>query len=861
MRVPELLAPAGSREALVAAVQNGADAVYLGGTDFNARRQAPNFSAPELERAIAYAHVRGVKVYVTVNTIVAEEETEEALRFLRFIYESGADAAIVQDIGLLRLSRAAVPELNLHASTQMTLHNSAGAALVRDMGITRIILARELSLKEIETVKRETGLEIEIFVHGALCVCYSGQCLMSSFVGGRSGNRGLCAQPCRLPYVLVDSKGNASSASVNEGEFLLSTRDINCSHYLPVLAGTGVDAFKIEGRLRRPEYVAVVVRVYRKLLDRLAGGNFFVKPEESLALAQVFNRGFSSGYLFGRPGRELMNYQRPNNRGVLLGRVLGYDRSRRLAKLKVVRPLGLGDTIEFWASEGGRVVVQVEQLLVGGRETARVETPAVVEVNASGRIQPADRVFKTEDAALMAEARDSFTGPEMKKIPLLFNVTLQKGEPLVVQVEDPEGNRGEGRTKALAVPAEKQPLTLETLKEQLERLGNTPFYLMTLGGSISKGLFIPKSDVNAARRAAVAELENRRRRVPNKLPKGIFAERLESALGTRPGKKVLRPYLAVSCGDLASVGAALEAGADRVYFGGERFRNQPAQGVEILVEAVQQASASKREIFLLTPRITKDGELRTYIDLINKAAAGATGVVAGNLGLMRELRREIPLPLWADYYLNVFNSQAAAFLKDCGAAGVTLSPELNLARVAAICLRSPLPAEVLVHGLLPLMVSEYCVVAGVLGKPKTGQGCSVNCQGKKYALRDRLGFSFPVYTDTACRMHVFNSRELVMLAHLPALVQAGVAGLRIEARVRDAAYVRRVTRAYRKALDAVLAGAAVDFARLEEELTGGESFTRGHYFREAARRGQVPNFLTSNCFRGVPHAASRTTKG
>ncbi|MEW6446725.1 MAG: DUF3656 domain-containing protein [Bacillota bacterium] len=834
MRVPELLAPAGSWEGLVAAVQNGADAVYLGGKDFNARRHAPNFTAGELKQAIEYAHIRGVKVYVTVNTILSDEEMEEAVRFLRFIYESGADAAIIQDTGLLRLARKVIPELCLHASTQMTIHSAPGAALVRDAGVARVILARELSLEEIESIKKETGMEVEVFVHGALCVCYSGQCLMSSVIGGRSGNRGLCAQPCRLPYALAGATGIPLAAPAEAGEFLLSTKDLNVSRHLPALAAAGVDALKIEGRLKRPEYVATVVRIYRSLLERLGRGRYYVTPEETLALAQAFNRGFSPGYILGRPGRELMSYRRPNNRGVFLGRVLSYDRDRQVALVKLRLPLRAGDGVEFWVSEGGRVGTEARRLVVDGRERSVAEAGEAVEIAVAGRVKPGDRVFKTADAALLREAQESFAAcRENKKIPLIFEVRVQAGKPVVVQVRDGEGNLGEGFTHSPAVPAAKRPLTWEVLRDQLGRLGNTPFEMAELTGKISEALFVPLSEINEARRTAVGKIQDARKRIPPPLGNEEFALRYTAAFRIKPQAAAKEPYLAVSCGGINGVEAALEAGADRVYFGGESFRNRPREGAgpEAVAEVLRLVSRRGREIFLLTPRITKDKELKAVVSSIKETALQIAGVAAGNLGLLRELKRETALPVWADYYLNVFNVQAIAFLQEHGASGVTLSPELTLTQVEDIAVRSPVPVEVLVHGLFPLMVSEYCAVGSVLGNMALGRRCNAPCGGKTFYLRDRLGVLFPVFMDTACRMHVFNSRELVMLEHLPALLRAGVSGLRIEARTRDAAYVSRVTQVYRQALDAVLAGMRVDLEGLERRLTEGMEFTRGHYFR------------------------------
>jgi len=352
---PELLAPAGSWESLVAAVENGADAVYLGGKLFNARQSAGNFDQEELSRAVEFAHVRGVKVYVTVNILLDDQELPEAAGFLYSLQQCGADAAIVQDLGLARLARQVIPELPLHASTQMTTHNLPAALLLKEAGIDRVVLARELSLEAIKEIRQQGGVEVEVFIHGALCVCYSGQCLMSSLIGGRSGNRGRCAQPCRLNYVLVDQHGRPLAEPGEVGDYLLSPRDLNLSEHLPDLIEAGITSFKIEGRMKRPEYVATVVRIYRELLDRAAvGGNFTVSPEATRDLAQIFNRDFSTGYFYGRPGRELMSYKRPNNRGVRLGRIKRFDRNTRLAEISLEEPLRVGDGIEVWVTEGGR---------------------------------------------------------------------------------------------------------------------------------------------------------------------------------------------------------------------------------------------------------------------------------------------------------------------------------------------------------------------------------------------------------------------------------------------------------------------------------------------------------------------------
>src|SRR4030066_1614754 len=336
MHIPELLAPVGSKESLIAAIENGTDAVYFGGTLFSARQYASNFNREELLWAIDYAHARGVKAYVTVNTLIKDSELEEACDYLHFLCNAGTDAVIVQDIGILKLLREQLPDLPAHASTQMTIHNVEGVKFLQEMGVKRVVLAREMSLQEIKRIKSETGMEIETFIHGALCFSYSGQCLLSSMIGGRSGNRGYCAQPCRKKYRIGEMEG-----------YLLSPRDLNMSGHIGALLDAGIDSFKIEGRMKRPEYVAGVVRVYRKLIDRYldAPVDFRVTKAEMHTLLQLFNREFTTGYFFGNPGSQLMSPKYPHNRGTLLGKTTDYDTKTKLVSIDLKSPLRVGDGI------------------------------------------------------------------------------------------------------------------------------------------------------------------------------------------------------------------------------------------------------------------------------------------------------------------------------------------------------------------------------------------------------------------------------------------------------------------------------------------------------------------------------------
>lgn len=839
MTRPELLAPAGDWEAMVAAVQNGADAVYLGGRNFSARQQAANFDREELAKAVEYAHVRGVKIYVTVNTLIADEEMEAAAGFLRFLHNTGVDAVIVQDLGLIRLARIVIPELELHASTQMTVHNSPAAKLLRDAGVQRIVLARELGLEEIKEIKSLAGVEVEVFIHGALCICYSGQCLMSSMIGGRSGNRGRCAQPCRLQYRLENEAGDVLASPLETGEYLLSPRDLNLSQHLPELIKAGIDSFKIEGRMKRPEYVATVTRIYRAVIDRTLEGNFYFTDEEKNDLVQIFNRDFTTGYFFGRPGRDLMSYKRPNNRGVFLGRVKNYSRQKGLAEIKLEMPLRVGDGLEVWVSRGGRAGTEVHKIVSSnGKEVQEAGAGETVCIEVKGDIRPGDRVFKTHDALLVEKAKRTYTSErETKKIPVSFAVSAAVGKPLRITVEDAQGLKGEASSGILGEEAQKRPLNREFLLKQLDRLGNTPYSLRDLSCDITGEVMVPVREINEVRRRALEQLSQKRVRAGQKesIPEYIFHKRMKEALMIptgEPAKENDTPSLAVAVSDVASLHAAVWAGAHEIYFGGDSFRSRKKITAADIEEAKNLCDQEGVRLILSTPRIMHDDQFPIFLPLWEKAVSlPLNGVQVSNLGFLELAGREGHLPIYGDFQLNVFNTQNIAFLLDRQVRRVTLSPELTLKQVREI----KIPTEVLVHGAVPLMVSRYCALGGVLGWHGEKSMCSGPCKGCRVRLRDRKGVTFPVEVDYFCHMHIFNSRELCMVDNMDGLLKAGVSALRIDARLRDAESTEAVVRIYREALDRVLNDAYnqefCDRAKDELARYTPHGFTKGHYFR------------------------------
>ncbi|WP_202819970.1 DUF3656 domain-containing U32 family peptidase [Calderihabitans maritimus] len=842
MQKPELLAPAGNMEALMAAVENGADAVYLGGKLFSARHYADNFDDQEMKEALAYSQPRGVKIYVTVNTLLDKRELESAVRFIYRLTQQGINAVIVQDLGLLKILREVLPQLEIHASTQMTVHNSAGCRFLEKHGVKRVVLAREVSLNNIKNIRQKTDIELETFVHGALCISYSGQCLMSSMIGGRSGNRGRCAQPCRMTYRLVDEKGRELTDKTF-GLHLLSPRDLNMLDCLPQLVEAGVRAFKVEGRMKRPEYVATVTRIYRQVLDRYWENpeHFFVTEREQKELEQIFNRQFTTGYFFGNPGRDLMSYKRPNNRGLFLGRVTGYNAGTKQAIIRLEEPLRRGDGIEVWVSRGSRVGTTVEEIWWKGQKTEEAPAGAEVVLPLTRKVEKGDRVFKTYDRELMARAHKSYSGPGSRKIKVNAMVRAKEGEPLRIELTDPAGRKASAETQFLGEKALKHPLTEEVIRRQLERLGNTPFELGHLEAEIIGNIMVPLSEINKARREAVARLEELRAeevRLPT-VPRAEFEERLQKVLVEVSDQKRPRtkPLLSVVVGDIASLEAALDSGADRIYFGGEQFRSKPPITNRELEEAVEKCRALGKEAVLVMPRIWHEDQVASMVsDLRQVATWHPDGIMVGNLGSLQLVRETCPqIRIFGDYPLNVFNDHAALFMAEEGIYSITLSPELNFEQLKELSLPVDISLECLVHGFIPLMISEYCAVGAILGERTEGTPCRQVCYQGRFGLKDRMNFIFPLESDQYCRMFVFNPKELCLIEDLPLFMDLGINSLRIEAKKESAEYVRRVVTAYRTAIDEAwqLRKDKGTLTKLKEELekASAAGFTKGHYYR------------------------------
>ena len=772
----ELLAPAGSFEALKAAVESGADAVYLAGEKFGARAYAENFAGEQMLKAVEFAHLRGVAVHVTVNTIIADSELDELAAYIKFLRRANVDALLVQDLGAASIAKQVAPEIPLHASTQMTIHNLEGVKALAELGFSRVVLSRELTLDEIKKICHESPIETEIFIHGALCVCWSGQCLMSSLIGGRSGNRGRCAQPCRLPYELVDEHGNQL---LNAGKYLLSPKDLNTLDLLPSLIETGITSLKIEGRMKRPEYVATVVKVYRDALDKN-----FSTAEDKRKLAQIFNRDFTTAYLERNPGRNLISDMRPNNRGVLIGRVVEVERDK--ITLKLNEALHMGDQVEIWIKVGGRLTFTVESFdLRGELCTIKLASTKGVRVH--------DRAFKIFDAELTAEARKYFVGAPVRKIFVAAEVKAKLGEPLTLTMTDTDGNTATAKTKFIAEPALNRPLTLETLKAQIGRLGNSIFALEKFSADLDASLMIPISELNDVRRRVIEQLETLRLKNFERKPIAPVEEKIFTPC------TVGRTKLVAHVDTLEKLKLALDAGADEILFGGETFTNQPVKKTSEAIELVHKCG---KKIFWATPRLVREGEPFTLPEEVD-------AVYVHNLATLR-LAMGFSVPIRTDFSLHVFNNATINFLKGLGVEEVTLSPELNLTQIKSLVKKSCLPVECIVHGRQELMISAYCVLGSFIGGLDK-KICPHVCRSKNYFLRDRKGELFPVVTDQFCHMHILNAKTLSMIEHCNDF--DGVARIRVDCRALTLQETAQIVHAYK------FGGAEI------------KNFTRGHYFR------------------------------
>jgi putative protease len=782
---PELLAPAGDWECLRAAVASGADAVYFGLPRFNARMRAENFAAEDLPRIVSFTHSHGVKAYVALNVLIFPAELTDAVDELRQLNDAGVDAVIIQDVGLASLARRMFPALRVHASTQMTVTSPEGVAFAEELGAQQVVLSRELSLREL--AKFPPSVPLEVFVHGALCVAYSGQCLTSESLGQRSANRGECAQACRMPYeMLVDGE----KRDLGDKRYLLSPQDLAAVREIPELIRLGVKSFKIEGRLKTPEYVAAVTAVYRKAINAaLAGAAAAPSRADWYKLEMTFSRGLFSGWMHGVDHQRLVNATYGKKRGVLAGTVVAA--AGDWVEVAAQEPLKPGEGVVFENpadtnhEQGGRIYE-----VRGARvffERGKLQTD---------RLRPGTRVWKTSDPAIEREIKKSWQarrdGDDPRKPALDLAFSGRPGEPLVVRVGDLTIP-----TTATLQAAQKTGLTTGALEEIFSRLNDTPYRLGSVTLAFPEPVFLPRSALNQLKHDLVAALEAEERSL--RRPSGVtLSEALQELITAVPAvDSPETAALSVLCRTPEQIETALACGVGTIYADFEDIRRYR--------DAVAQVRG-RGEIFLATPRIQKAGE-EGFFKLI--AAAEPDGVLIRNVGAISHFR-DSPLRRVGDFSLNVSNPASAAVFLARGLERVTISYDLNITQVLDLLAGAP-PAwfELTLHQHMPMFHMEHCAFAAFLSKGSTFLDCGRPCEKHRVHLRDRVGIAHPLRADVGCRNTLFNATAQTGAAHFAELRQAGLRHFRIELLEESVSETEKVLRAYQGLLAGTSSGAAL----------------------------------------------------
>jgi putative protease len=856
-KLPELLAPAGDWDCAHAAVENGADAIYFGLEKFNARTRADNFTAADLLKLMEFLHRRGVRGYVTLNTLVFENELADAEKYLRTMISAGVDAVIVQDVGLCRLIRQLSPDFPIHASTQMTITSAAGVEFARELGCSLVVLARECSIKEIEKIQAAAAnsqpstlnpqLPLEVFIHGALCIAYSGQCLTSEALGGRSANRGECAQACRMPYELIS---DGKLVPLGDRKYLLSPQDLAGLGVLPELIRAGVASLKIEGRLKSPEYVANITRIYRKALDQFRSSR---RKEAQTSFAEdknepphigchdrydmemAFSRGLHTGWFGGTNNQQLVHARFGKKRGVYLGEVARVLRDGVVIHLEgLLKP---GDGVVFDAGnpeeneEGGRVYeIQPVGRGVPTAPKARLAAeskPCLNELRFGhgdinfSRVHVGDKLWKTSDPELDRRLRQSFEGKAPKfQRPIEIEVHGVAGGPFTLVAHDEFGNVAKAESSMPLAKAEKQPLTTERLRAQLGRLGGTPFKLGKLKNNLAGEVLLPVSELNRLRREIVVELE-RLRTQPKRWTLNVGqASSLSQKSEKPPSSELLRdrleacPTLIALVRNLPQLKAALKCGVTTIYCEFEdpkkyreavtlfrtNFAGDGRAGSPLPADGAH--GVTRPTIWVAPPRIFKPGEERT---LEQVCSCNADGYLVRNYDHLKFFARDRRI---GDYSLNVANRLAADYFKNqFGLERVTTSYDLNFQQLEALLLAAP-PEwfEVTIYQHMPMFHMEHCVFCAFLSNGTDFRNCGRPCDVHDVRLRDRVGAEHPLKADAGCRNTVLNSLAQTGAEYVSRMMELGARHFRVEFLNETPEQVTQTISKYRRLLRGEITG-------------------------------------------------------
>ena len=744
----ELLAPVGDWNCLKAAVQNGADAVYFGVEQFNARMYAANFNVEDMKQVIDYCKLRNVKTNLTLNTLLENCEFDNAVDLAKEAYKAGVDAIIVQDLGLAKYLIDNIPGLPIHASTRMTVDNLQGVLKLEKLGFDRVVLSRELSCEEIEYICKNCKVEIETFIHGALCICYSGQCLFSSVVGGRSGNRGKCAGPCRLPYELISENAETHERKSIDKGYLLSTKDLCGIAYLPRLIQAGVKCFKIEGRMKSPEYVATVTRIYRKYIDMVLNNDDFIIDEKDINdLMQVFNRGgFSDGHLDSKHNRNLIFPEKPSNMGIYLGTIKKYNSNKGHITLQLEEDLELGDSISV-SNEASKYLVS--ELMIKNVNQKKVSANTEVTIGRmKGNIKVGDKVYRISSKALSDFAKASYDNCENKKIPLNCTVTIKKNTPISMEISTNKNTcynelyssiYVKEISNMIPIDALKTPISVERVVKQISKTTNTPFSFENITVLLDDGLYVPSiSTLNELRRTALEKVEQE-----------ILSRAKRTLLDlSRKSKESITYTPNVKNPEISVLFRQLDLDFDYTKLDKEKITNIYVS-LELFISKkyskVISYFSDNYNLYIYVPSIIKTNYKNIALSTIEQAVMiyNIKGFIVSNIGDFELLKKySKDYEFIGNYTLNVFNNNTMEEYRKLGLSRITLSRELNQELIKEMLANANINTEMIVYGNLPLMASSYCF----LGETnKCYPNCGTNCKkNNKYYLKDRLGFNFRV---------------------------------------------------------------------------------------------------------------------
>lgn len=724
MKKAELLAPVGKMENAIAAIENGADALFIGGKGFNARAAADNFTEDELEEIVQYATLRGVRVYVTVNILIKETERKALFDYLKYLETIGVHAIIVQDLGVARMARKYFPSLRLHASTQMSAHSISDVLFLKSLGFKRVVLAREMQLSEIKKITETCDIEIEAFVHGALCYSYSGQCLMSSLIGGRSGNRGRCAQPCRMRYNL-----NEEGRLLDQAAYLLSLKDICSLEFLPELLAVGVHSLKIEGRMKSPEYVASVVGTYRKYLDKVENGEAYEVAEEDMELIKsIFNRGgFSKGYYYHRGNRKMLTPDSPRHIGIKVGKVTQYNPKTKTATLKIEHDLQPGDGLE---------IIRKGKESVGTGVTKALQKGDTLKCQFDKYVENGSEVYLTKSHQHLKAMKATYNRPNRKQ-PIKMNITGEIGQPLSLVLQC--GKHQVSYQGATLMTAEHNPVTKEKAEKQLTKLGSTSFRCNQVTMTWPENAYLGITDMNEARREAVSLLEQ-----------ALLKKKIDEVAAHYPNETAPKGegegYVA-HVTNLEQLDEVLSFPEITAVYWEWHYDDKKAE------EALLRCQEKGVKYYLALPSIMKEAYYEKYMDTLKAwQNTPLAGFVVRNMGEFYQLR-SLGKEMITDYNLNVANSESVSLWQEQGAKRVTVSVEPSWQELSGLAGNK----EKIIYGYIPVMTSSQCVLRGT-------PSCQKGKKEKAYVtLEDRKQMNWRVHTDCeACVMQILSYEPLAL---------------------------------------------------------------------------------------------------